>query len=180
MALFDSIVTEAQEKFGIGDEANKLLSVLLAMISDENNGGFRGFLGSFQETGLGDLASSWINSSANMAISDEQTESVFSEQTLKEMSEETGIDYKTTTSATAFMIPHIIDKLTPNGEIPNERGLRTMIGGTLPETKTIEANSDLQSVGEDFSGNQENSFLSIVFPLILVGILIAVSYMVLS
>src|SRR5687768_1173132 len=127
MALFDSIAAEAREKFDLGDKANALLSILLAMISDKENGGFSGFMQSFREAGLGSLASSWINSSANMPISYEQTETVFSEQTLREMSEETGLDYQTTTSATAFMIPHIIDELTPNGEIPNERGLLTML-----------------------------------------------------
>jgi len=188
MALFDSIVTEAREKFDIGDKANALLSVLLAMISDKENGGFSGFLKSFSEADLGDLASSWVNSSANMPISYEQTESVFSEQTLKEMSEETGIDYQTTTFATAFMIPHIIDELTPNGEIPNERGLLTMLGGSLSEigmSKTTKiAPETVNQTGiaatADSSGNDENAVLSILFPLILVGILIAVSYMVLS
>ena len=197
MALFDSIINEAQEKFNIGDKANNLLSVLLAMISDKENGGFNGFLNTFREAGLGDLASSWVNSGANMPISYEQTESVFGEQTLKEMSKETGIDYETTVSATAFMTPHIIDELTPNGEIPNERGLMTMIGESLtgvaaatPEITAAETfdrigtaavgsdvDHSVQSVGEDYSGNDENSILKILLPLILIGILIALGYM---
>ncbi len=188
MALFDSIINEVREKFDIGDKANNLLSVLLGMISDQENGGFHGFLASFDEVGLGDLASSWVNSSANMPISYEQTESVFSEPTLKEMSKETGIDYKTTISATAFMIPHIIDELTPNGEIPNERGLQTMLGSLsgIGAAKTIsgigtvagnEAGHAVQSIGEDSSGNDENSIIRLLLPLILVGVLVAVGYM---
>lgn len=182
MALFDSISAEAREKFDIGDKANALLAVLLGMISDKENGGLRVFLESFSEVGLGDLAASWVNSSANMLISDEQTESVFSEQTLKEMSEETGIDYKTTTSATAFMIPHIIDELTPNGEIPNERGLLIMLGGSLSGMGTTGTAQiapetiDQTGIAADSPGNDENAILKIVLPLILVGLLIAVVY----
>jgi uncharacterized protein YidB (DUF937 family) len=197
MALFDSVISETQEKFEIGDKADKLLSVLLAMIADEENGGFGGFLQTFKEAGLGDLASSWINTGANMPISYEQTESVFGEETLREMSDEVGLDYQTTTQATAFMTPHIIDELTPNGEIPNERGLLTMIGENLRETgadvlpppETVDrvgtaaaadkiSSPAAQSVAKDYSGNEENSILRILLPLILVGILIAVGYTV--
>ena len=193
MALFNSVINAAQEKFDIGDKANVLLSVLLSMITDKTNGGFGGFLENFNEAGLGDLASSWINSGANMPIFYEQTESVFGEQTLKEMSDEIGLDYKTTTSATAFMTPRIIDELTPNGEIPNERGLLTMLGESLPATENekpnvetvdrigtaavgIEDDHIIQSIAESDSGNDENSVLKILLPLILIAVLIGIGY----
>jgi uncharacterized protein YidB (DUF937 family)/outer membrane protein OmpA-like peptidoglycan-associated protein len=131
MALFDSIIDEVQKKFGLGDKAGGLLTVLLSMISDKENGGFSGFLARFKEAGLGDLAASWVNTGANMPLSNEQTESVFGEGTLKEVSDEVGLDYKTTTSATAFMVPHLVDKLTPTGEVPDEKGLLSMVGGYL-------------------------------------------------
>lgn len=195
MGLFDSVINEAREKFDLGDKVNDLLSVLITMITAKANGGFGGFLESFNKAGLGDLASSWVNSGANMPISYEQTESVFGEQTLKEMSEETGIDYKTTTSATAFMVPHIVDELTPNGEIPNERGLMTMLGESLPEAEIPEISADetldrigtaavgtegahaVQSVADSYSGGDENSVLKILLPLILIAVLLGVGYM---
>ncbi len=131
MALFDSILNEVGKKFNLGDKAGGLLTILLTMIADQSNGGFSGFIDRFKEAGLGDLASSWVNSGANMPLSDEQTETVFGEGTLKDISDQSGIDYKTTTSATAFLTPHIVDNLTPNGEVPDEKGLLSMIGGYL-------------------------------------------------
>ena len=132
MALFDSVISGAQEKFNVnGDKAGSLLSTLLGAIFDEENGGFSGFLERFKEVGLEDTVTSWINTGANTPLSNEQTESVFGEGTLKDISDEVGLDYDTTTSATAFMVPHIVDNLTPDGEVPDESSLMTTIGGYL-------------------------------------------------
>lgn len=129
--MFDSIIKEAQEKFNLGDKAGGLLSTLLALMTDKTNGGFSGFLERFREAGLGDVASSWVNSGANTPLSDEQTESVFGEETLEEIADEAELDYDTTTSATAFMTPHIVDTLTPDGVVPTESDLLSRIGGFL-------------------------------------------------
>ncbi len=129
--MFDSIIKEAQEKFNLGDKAGGLLSTLVALMTNKDDGGFSGFLGRFKEAGLGDVAESWVNSGANTPISNEQVESVFGEGTLKDISANAGLDYETTTSATAFMTPHIVDNLTPDGVVPSESDLLTKISGYL-------------------------------------------------
>ena len=129
--MFDSIIKEAQEKFNLGDKAGGLLSTLVVLMTNKDDGGFSGFLERFKEAGLGDVASSWVNSGANTPISNEQVESVFGEETLKDISENAELDYATTTSATAFMTPHIVDNLTPDGVVPSESDLLTKIGGYL-------------------------------------------------
>ncbi len=75
--MFDSIINDAQEKFGLGDKAGVLVSTLLALMTDKENGGFAGFINHFREVGLGDTADSWISSGANTPISNEQIESAF-------------------------------------------------------------------------------------------------------
>ena len=129
--MFDSIIKEAQEKFNLGDKAGGLLSTLVALMTNKADGGFGGFLERFKEAGLGDVASSWVSSGANTPISNEQVESVFGEETLKDISENAGLDYATTTSATAFMTPHIVDNLTPDGVVPDEGDLLSRISGYL-------------------------------------------------
>ncbi|CAN5231765.1 hypothetical protein BH20ACI1_BH20ACI1_00240 [soil metagenome] len=127
--MFESIISEAQEKLNLGDKAGGLLSTLLALMMNKADGGFSGFLERFKEAGLGDVVSSWIGSGVNTPLSNEQTESVFGEETLKDISENVGLDYATTTSATAFMTPHIVDNLTPEGVVPTESDLLSRVGG---------------------------------------------------
>jgi uncharacterized protein YidB (DUF937 family) len=129
MALFDSIVSDARAKFNLGDKTETLLSAVLALITSNSRGGLRGFLDRFNQADLSDVASSWVNSDANTPISNEQLESALGADTLQEINNQVGGDYKTTTSATAYMIPHIVDNLTPNGELPEENDVISQVNG---------------------------------------------------
>lgn len=176
MALFDSIINEAQQNFEMGGKANDLLKTLLAMLSDRENGGFNGFMARFDEAGLGDLATSWVNAGANMPISFEQTESVFGEGTLKDVAAEVGLDYKTATNATAFMTPHIVDELTPTGEVPEDADLNAILGGFIPGN----AVDDPETFASVSRVEAKGSFIKLILPLLLFIILIAVGYKVCS
>jgi uncharacterized protein YidB (DUF937 family)/outer membrane protein OmpA-like peptidoglycan-associated protein len=131
MTIFDSILGEAGKKFGVGDKAGNLLSVLLALLTDRNRGGLTGFLDQFKRVGLGDTASSWVTAGNNAPLSDEQLESALGAETIDDIAAQTGVDSKTATSALAFMTPKIVDTLTPDGVIPDESTLLSKIGGFL-------------------------------------------------
>ncbi len=131
MSMFDSIINEAGEKFNLGGKSGTLLSALLALMTDKNHGGFAGFLEKFNAAGLGDTASSWIGAGSNTPVSNEQIESALGEETLQNVADQTGTDYDTAASATAFMTPRVVDALTPGGVIPQEGDLLTNIGGYL-------------------------------------------------
>jgi hypothetical protein len=60
-------------------------------------------------------------------------ESALGTETLNGISEQVGIDYDTATSATAYLVPHLVNDLTPNGKVPNERDSLSRIGGYLTE-----------------------------------------------
>jgi uncharacterized protein YidB (DUF937 family) len=129
--MFDSIINEAGEKFNLGGKAETLLSALLALMTDKNRGGFAGFLENFSRAGLGDTLTSWVGAGSNTPISNEQIESALGKDTLRGIATETGTDYTTVTSATAYMTPRIIDALTPGGAILTDGDLLSRIGGYL-------------------------------------------------
>lgn len=138
MPLFDEVVSKTNKNFNPGDKSESLFSALTAIIIDQTNGGFAGFLQRFSDTGLGDLAASWMNNGANMPISNEQLESVMGEKTLKNISQNVGLDYHTTVAAAASMIPQIVDKLTPEGAIPVEGDVLAKIGRIIENTSPVE------------------------------------------
>ena len=131
MSLFDSIINEAAKKFGLGNKAGTLLSALLSLMTDQNRGGFAGFLDLFSKAGLGDLATSWIGSGANTELSGEQVGSVLGDAAISEIAQQSGLDASTAKSALAYMIPNVVDKLTPEGSVPDEKDLLTKIGDFL-------------------------------------------------
>lgn len=132
MSLFDSIIGSVGEKFGLSsDKTGSLLTALLGLISDPQNGGFTGFVDRFKTAGLGDKISSWISSGENTEISNEEVESALGTDTLNSVAENAGVDKETATSALGFMMPQVVDKLTPDGEIPDESSLLSKLSGYL-------------------------------------------------
>jgi uncharacterized protein YidB (DUF937 family)/outer membrane protein OmpA-like peptidoglycan-associated protein len=131
--MFESIINEAQEKFKLGDKAGSLLSSLLGLIANPENGGFGGFVERFKDAGLGDLAESWITTGDNAPISDEQLESALGADTINAVADQSGVDNATAASALGFMTPRVVDALTPDGEIPDEASLLSKITGFLKD-----------------------------------------------
>lgn len=131
MSLFDSIISGASEKFGLGNKAGTVLSALLSLMTDQNRGGFAGFLDLFSKAGLGDVASSWISAGVNQELSDEQVESALGADTIGEIAKQADISKADATSALGYMIPNVVDKLTPDGVVPDDKDLLTKIGEFL-------------------------------------------------
>lgn len=131
MALFDSIISGAAEKFGLGDKAGTLLSALLALMTNQKTGGFSGFLDLFKSNGLGDTATSWITGGDNADISGDQLQSALGAETISGIADQVGIPTEKANSALGFMIPQVVDKLTPDGEIPDDEGILSKIGDLL-------------------------------------------------
>ncbi len=128
MASFDSVISGASEKFGLGDKAGTMLAALLALVTNDKTGGFSGFIDKFKDVGLGDTANSWITSGDNAEISGEQLESALGMDTISSISQNVGMNNAETTAALAYMTPKVVDNLTPEGEIPASAGLLETIG----------------------------------------------------
>lgn len=193
--MFDSIVNEANVRFNLGGRASTLLSSLLTLMTDRNNGGFAGFMERFNSAGLGTTASSWIGSDANTPISNEQLESALGADTINNFASQTGTDYESAASATAYMIPHVVDELTPEGIVLQDADLITRTSGYLTgrnasvaesfdriRTAATETESAMNNrtetafINVDERFDDDNSPLRWLMPLILLGILLAAGY----
>lgn len=129
--MFDSIISEASSKFGLGNKAGALLAALLGLMTDQNQGGFVGFLDRFRSAGLGDAVTSWITTGENTPLSVTQVESALGKSAISDIASRAGVNASSATSALGYMIPNVVDRLTPDGEIPDERSLLSKIGDFL-------------------------------------------------
>jgi uncharacterized protein YidB (DUF937 family) len=115
MALFDSLVDEVNAKFNLNGKAQSLLAALLAFMNDTGSGGLDGFLDLFRRAGFDDAADSWVGDGANAALSPQQLEDALGAGTINDIAEGAGVEQATATSALAFMIPQVVDRLTTGG-----------------------------------------------------------------
>jgi uncharacterized protein YidB (DUF937 family) len=121
MSLFDELGNKAANSM-LGDSSNPLATGLLHMINN-NPGGLSGMLQSFHDKGLGGLVSSWVGTGQNLPISADQIQHVLGSDQVKELAAKAGISPDIASNALSQLLPSLVDKLTPNGEMPQHSSL---------------------------------------------------------
>lgn len=128
MGLLDSLAGGMLEK--VMGEKGAMAQVAMDMLNQ--NGGLAGVLEKFKENGLAEQAASWVGTGENLPISADQIASVLGNSQLGEIATKFGIDTNTLSAQIAEHLPTIVDKLTPNGEVPSESGnLLSVLMGML-------------------------------------------------
>ncbi len=129
MGLFDSLVGELKQRFGVGDEVGRLLDGLLSMIADDEQGGLTGFLRRFQNAGLGGLVQSWHGSGEKPSLSGAQVEQALGGATVDRLASQAGMSHGIAASVLASLIPTVIGKLAPGGVVPDASSLKGTLAG---------------------------------------------------
>ncbi|ESQ93569.1 hypothetical protein ABAC460_00435 [Asticcacaulis sp. AC460] len=126
MGLFDDALGALQ-----GGDAGDLLNQAAGAFG---NGGLQDVVAKFQQNGAGELVQSWISSGANLPVSADQLQAVLGSDVVQQLAGQFGIDAKQLPA----MLPEVINRLTPNGQLPDnlgevlgKDGLGGMIGGFL-------------------------------------------------
>jgi uncharacterized protein YidB (DUF937 family) len=97
--------------------SNPLAAGIMQMINSQP-GGLSGLVQQFHDKGLGSLVSSWVSTGQNLPISADQLQHVLGSEQVKDLAAKAGISPDAAGSHLAQLLPVLIDKLTPNGQIP--------------------------------------------------------------
>lgn len=103
--------------FGGGDK-NKLLESIMGLINDPQTGGLSGLAQTFKDKGLGDVVSSWISTGKNLPVSADQIKQALGSDQIQQISKNAGVSQEEASKGLAGLLPEIIDKLTPDGKVP--------------------------------------------------------------
>src|SRR5215475_6940528 len=130
MGLLDDVLGMA----GMGNAAQSqqhagALSMILNYINSPEVGGIAGLERMFQQKGLGSIISSWIGTGQNLPISGDQLQSVMQGGALQNMASKSGMDVSQLTSLFSKLMPHAVDRMTPNGQIPDSNAVSQMMKG---------------------------------------------------
>ena len=116
MGLLDSVVGALAS--GQSGGSNPLINIIMQMISNPQTGGLGGLVQSFQQGGLGDVVNSWVSNGQNLPISAEQIQAVLGGGKLQDIASQLGVSTEQASGGLADLLPQLVDKLTPNGQIP--------------------------------------------------------------
>ena len=108
---------------GAGVPHADVASAVLDMLGKQQGGGLAGLTQLFQQKGLGDVMSSWVGTGQNMPISPAQVQSTLGGGMLDEVAQKLGISPAVAASALTVVLPMVVDKLTPKGNVPQQHSL---------------------------------------------------------
>jgi len=93
-------------------------------------GGLGGLIEAFQRNGMGDQVQSWVGTGQNLPISGDQLQQVLGNDLLAGIARQLGQSPAEASSGLAGVLPDLIDKLTPQGQLPQ---------GGMPDVASIMA-----------------------------------------
>jgi uncharacterized protein YidB (DUF937 family) len=118
MSVLDNIDAVADSLLSGSDKQKQLASVALSRISDPATGGLLGLVNTLRQFGLDDVVSSWISTGKNKPISSEQVQDALGEGQINQMAQDMGVSHQEVSTGLAGLLPQLIDKLTPDGKLP--------------------------------------------------------------
>ncbi len=137
MGLLDSVIGalgSSGQGGGAGGGAD-LLGAVIGMLGQGGPqggglGGLAGLVNKMQQGGLGDVAASWVGTGQNQPISAEQLGGVLGSDAVSSMASQLGLNSGDLLGQLTQLLPQVVDKLTPQGQIP-QGDLGSALGGLL-------------------------------------------------
>ena len=119
MGLFDQVagaITGATDTSS--ENGNSLLATVMQLVNNPQTGGLAGLVQTFQKSGLAEIANSWVSTGQNLPVSSEQIQRLLGSEQVSQIASKLGISADQASGQIAEFLPQIVDKLTPNGSIP--------------------------------------------------------------
>jgi uncharacterized protein YidB (DUF937 family) len=82
-------------------------------------GGVGGLVSAFEKNGLGGVASSWVSTGPNQQVSPQQVQSGLGNQAVQDVAAKLGVSPEIASGVVAQLLPHVINHLTPDGQVPS-------------------------------------------------------------
>lgn len=117
MGLLDGIVGNAVQS-ALGGGGQGKLQLVMQLV--EQSGGLPGLLDKFKQGGFGEHVQSWIGTGANLPIDAATITKVLGNPTLTACAQKLGVDPQQAAQTLSSLLPQVVDKLTPKGEVPSD------------------------------------------------------------
>lgn len=122
MGLLDNLESMATGKVA---SSNPEASAVLEMIQN-HPGGVSGLVEAFHSNGLGGVVNSWIGGGPNQAVNPEQIQQVLGSGPVQALAQKLGVSPEQASATLSQLLPTVMDKLSPNGAVPEQSNLLQM------------------------------------------------------
>jgi uncharacterized protein YidB (DUF937 family) len=121
MGMFDGVLGNllGGAMSGAGTQQNPLMQIALQIL--QQNGGINGVLDKFRQGGYADQAASWQSTGQNLPISGSALQEVLGSGAIGQIAQQLGLSHGEAAGGLAQILPQVIDKMTPSGEVPDNQ-----------------------------------------------------------
>lgn len=140
MGLLDSILGSVMGGAKAQGSGNPLMDLALQMITSKMGGGgaqagagaagaggLGGLLEQLTKGGLAEQAASWVSTGDNIPVSGEQISQALGQGQIADIASRLGMSKEQVSGGLAQILPDVINKVTPNGQVPSEDMLQNML-----------------------------------------------------
>jgi uncharacterized protein YidB (DUF937 family) len=127
MGLMEEVLAMAGSSGAQQGQHATALTAIMAYINSPQVGGIAGLQSMFQQGGLGNIVSSWIGNGQNLPVSASELQNVLHGGALQQAAQQAGMDPSQLTGMMSSLLPHLVDKLSPNGQVPDASALQKMM-----------------------------------------------------
>jgi uncharacterized protein YidB (DUF937 family) len=108
---------------------NPMLRMLLPLVAGLlMNGGLQKILGRLQQSGKGAKAQSWVSAGPNEPVDAADIREALDQQELAQIAQQLGVSEDEAAEAVAQVLPEVVDKATPAGELEDDDELDRKFG----------------------------------------------------
>src|SRR5277367_3911938 len=117
MAMFDTLIDDMAQRFGLGASAGPLIREALSLITG-SPGGISGFLNLFKTAGFSSDVASWLGNANAAPAAAQQVERALGSSVVGGFASRFGLGQAAVSTALGYALPKLIGLLTPGGSVP--------------------------------------------------------------
>ncbi|WP_043681214.1 YidB family protein [Streptomyces xylophagus] len=115
-----------------GGSAGNILGALLGSLGGSGGGSggsnpLGGLLDMLAKSGLAEQKDSWVGTGQNQSVTGAQIQQALPDETLQKVAEQAGVTPDQAATELAQALPQAVDKLTPDGQVPQAASLEELV-----------------------------------------------------
>ena len=105
-------------------QGDVLITAAMAML--EKAGGIQGVMEKIQKSGMGDIVASWVGTGQNESITPDQITQALGQENIQVITKQVNIPVEQSGNLLSELLPALIDRLTPDGQVPDQNQMATL------------------------------------------------------
>ncbi len=125
MGLLDGLLGNLMggQQSGAGNPLLQIAMQLLQQQSQSSTGTLDGLMDAFRKAGLAEQLNSWISTGQNLPVDSAQITDALGGDKIADIARQLGMSQGEVSGGLADLLPQLIDKITPNGQVPDNHNM---------------------------------------------------------